>query len=112
MEKSRYNNLLQTLVLITYLIYTTYFLLEHVMWRDELHAWLIARESSNLNELINNSKYEGRFPLYHLIILPLTKLSINPESIKILTLVFTCLFLFILIYKIKIDLIYKIMLFG
>jgi hypothetical protein len=31
----------------------------HEMWRDELQAWMVAREAHSLGGLLNNMKYEG-----------------------------------------------------
>ena len=71
------------------------------MWRDELHAWLIAKNARNIFEVFENSRYEGRFPLYHIILWPLAQISSNPEMIKIVTFICTFLLAFIIIYRIR-----------
>ena len=88
---------------LSYLTFTTFFLIKHNMWRDELHAWLIANNSRNIFEIFENSKYEGRFPLYHIILWPLTQISSNPDLIKLITFVCTFLLAYIVIYKIRIN---------
>jgi hypothetical protein len=40
----------------------------HEPWRDELQAFLLGRESHSLSELLNNIRYEGHPPLWHLIL--------------------------------------------
>ncbi len=43
-------------------------ILYHEPWRDELQAYLLGRESYSIRELLNNIKYEGHPPLWHLIL--------------------------------------------
>ncbi len=40
--------------------------LNHEMWRDELHSWSIARESTSLEDLFSNIRYEGHPLLWYL----------------------------------------------
>jgi len=47
----------------------------HEMWRDEMHAWLIARESTSIFNLYEILKYDGHPGLWHLILMPITHLS-------------------------------------
>lgn len=62
-------------------------LLRHTFWRDESEAWLIARSSRNLPELIANTRYEGHPPLWHLLLYAITRFSWNPDWMKPLNLV-------------------------
>jgi len=50
-------------------------LLHHEMWRDEMHAWLIARESASIFNLYDILKYDGHPGLWHVILMPLTSFS-------------------------------------
>jgi hypothetical protein len=61
-------------------------LFQHVLWRDEAQMWLIARASQSLSDLWSNLEYENRPILWFLTIWPLSRLSSNPELIKIPTL--------------------------
>jgi len=71
-----------------FLIYSIFFIVSlffiqfHEMWRDELQAWLIARDSTNIIDLFKNLKYEGHPALWHLILYPLTKIFNNPVSMQ------------------------------
>ncbi len=40
----------------------------HEIWRDEIQAWLIARESESLLSLLRNMDYEGHPPLWYVVI--------------------------------------------
>src|SRR5262245_47165629 len=50
----------------------------HEMWRDELQAWMIARASHSVPNLLDNIRYEGHPALWYLLLLPLTKISGAP----------------------------------
>ena len=60
-------------------------LMHHEMWRDEIQAWSIAKASSTPLDVIRNTQFEGRPPLWQLIIWPLTKAFSDPSVMKILT---------------------------
>lgn len=55
----------------------------HEMWRDELQAWLIARDSVSIIDLFKNMRYEGHPALWHLLLLPITRLFNEPEAMQI-----------------------------
>jgi hypothetical protein len=50
----------------------------HEPWKDEAQAWLIARQSTGLITLLHNSRYEGSPVLWHLLLLPLTRVGWIP----------------------------------
>ena len=52
--------------------------LVHDMWRDELQAWDIARDSANFRELFYNLSFEGFPPLWHILLMGLQVFSHNP----------------------------------
>ncbi len=52
--------------------------LHHEMWRDEIQAWLLARDSSSVLELLANMKYEGHPALWHLCLMPLSRITASP----------------------------------
>ena len=56
----------------------------HEMWRDELQAWLLARDSQTVFELFKNLKYEYHQGLWYLLIFPLTKIFTTPEAMQYL----------------------------
>jgi hypothetical protein len=56
--------------------------LHHAMWRDELQAWLIARDSTSLLNLLHNVRYEGHGMLYYLLLYPLAHITHNPTLIQ------------------------------
>lgn len=67
----------------------------HEMWRDELRAWLIARESSTIYQLFDILRYEGTPPLWHLCLFGLTRFTADPLAMQIfhLFLASACIFI-------------------
>ena len=74
------------LVTITYVCVISVVLLHHVLWRDEAQMWLVTRASGSLGALWENLEYENRPILWFLVIWPFSRLSANPEWIKLPTL--------------------------
>ncbi len=59
-------------------------LLHHEMWRDELQAWLLARDSGTLPQLWHNARYEGHPLLWHALLFPLAHATDNPAAMQVL----------------------------
>ncbi len=55
----------------------------HEMWRDELQAWLLARDSASPIELLRNMRYDGHPALWHLVLMPLTRITRAPIAMTI-----------------------------
>ncbi|HEY2775199.1 MAG TPA: hypothetical protein VGK20_14220 [Candidatus Binatia bacterium] len=56
----------------------------HEMWRDEIQAWLIARDSSSFRDLVHAMRYEGHPPLWHLLLWPIAHVTWNPAWMQVL----------------------------
>lgn len=54
----------------------------HEPWRDEIQAWLLARDSGSLFELWRNTRYEGHPLLWHLLLWVLSRWSQNPATMQ------------------------------
>ncbi len=54
----------------------------HALWRDEAQAFLIARDSSSIREVIYNLRFEGHPPLWHLLLWVLTRVTRRPEAMQ------------------------------
>lgn len=57
----------------------------HELWRDEMQAWLIARDMDGPLAIIRHCRYEGHPPLWYLLLWPLTLLTSNPAAMQVLT---------------------------
>ena len=70
-----------------YALVLAFGLAHHEMWRDELQAWLLARDSADPADLLANLKYEGHPALWYLLLMPLTRLTASPVAMQALHLV-------------------------
>ncbi|HTB81624.1 MAG TPA: hypothetical protein VK717_12135 [Opitutaceae bacterium] len=70
----------------------------HELWRDEMQAWLIARDVPNISALLEQTHYEGHPPLWILLLRPLTFLTHRPEAMQVLTWVLAGATIFIISY--------------
>src|SRR2546425_11878364 len=62
-------------------------ILNHEMWRDELHCWLIARDSHSFAQLYQNRSYDGHPVLWYALLYILTWFTANPVAMQVLLLV-------------------------
>src|SRR5438270_3476826 len=62
-------------------------ILNHEMWRDELHCWLIARDSHSFAQLYQNRSYDGHPLLWYALLYILTWFTANPVAMQVLLLV-------------------------
>jgi hypothetical protein len=56
----------------------------HEMWRDEMQAWLIARDSNGLLALGDAIRPEGHPAIWYLLLYGLTRLTHRPEAMQLL----------------------------
>jgi hypothetical protein len=57
--------------------------LHHEMWRDELQAWLIARDTHSLPQLLHALHYEGHPALWYLLLWIPSHFSPNPAGMQV-----------------------------
>src|SRR5207249_1186745 len=55
----------------------------HELWRDEMQAWLIARDSPTVLDILRQARYEGAPPLWHLALRVLSHLCRRPETMQV-----------------------------
>lgn len=65
-----------------YTAFYVYVLTNHELWRDEIQPWGVAASSNNLSALISKMEYEGRPPLWQLILFLVSRVSMDPNSMK------------------------------
>lgn len=83
-ERARRAHLFEWIVLSVYTILLALITLHHEMWRDELQAWLIARDSHSLSQLLHVLHYEGHPLLWYLLLWIPAHLSPNPASMQVI----------------------------
>lgn len=72
------------LITAVYFVFALAGILRHEMWRDEHQAWMLARDSSSVLNLFENLRYDGHPALWHLLLYPLTKFTVNPFFMQLL----------------------------
>lgn len=79
-----------------FLLVCGYGAMHHEMWRDEIQAWLLARDSASVFELFANMKYEGHPAFWHLCLMPLSRITASPIIMQVFHLLIaaTTVFLF------------------
>ena len=70
-------------VTMAYLAVATFAIGHHEMWRDELHCWLVARDSATPWAVVHNRAYDGQPPLWYLLLWVLEKLTHDPRSMQV-----------------------------
>ena len=74
-------------------------ILHHEMWRDELQAWLIGRDSTSVLELIfQNIRYEGHPGLWHLGLFFITRFTSNPFFMQVFNIFLAGIAVFIFLH--------------
>ena len=57
-------------------------ILTHEMWRDELQAWLIAKDSVSIMNLFSNLRYEGHPALWHMCLYFISRFTAQPIAMQ------------------------------
>ncbi|MGK7940790.1 MAG: hypothetical protein AB4062_11710 [Crocosphaera sp.] len=71
------------IIICIFAIITLIGTLNHVMWRDELNGWLIARDSDSFINFFENVKYEGHPLLWYICLWLLNQITANPILMQI-----------------------------
>lgn len=74
-------------LLIVFMVVCGLGMMNHEMWRDELQAWLVARDSNSILNLLYNLKHTGHPGLWYLCLYFLAKITSNPQSAQLLNFV-------------------------
>lgn len=67
-----------TFIVLSFLCIGLLNILTHEMWRDELQAWLIAKDSVSILNLFENLRYEGHPALWHICLYLLSRFTAQP----------------------------------
>ena len=82
MVKDRFDRIYGIGLTAIFLFVGTITALHHEMWRDEIQAWLLARDSTSLLDLYRNLKYEGHPGLWHTCLLILSRFTQSPSIMQ------------------------------
>lgn len=79
----------------------------HEPWRDEIHAWLMAKDLS-IFELLIESRFDGHPILWHLLLMPFAKLNFPILTLNIISYLILLISTWLFLFKTKIPLPIKI----
>jgi hypothetical protein len=68
---------------VAHLAVATFAAATHEMWRDELHCWLVARDSATPWQVVHERAYDGQPPLWYMLLWPLTRITWHPEAMRV-----------------------------
>lgn len=94
------------IIFILYSIVNLVLMLIHEPWRDEIHAWLMAKELS-IPELITASRFDGHPILWHLILMPFAKLNFPIITLNIISYITILVSAWFFLFKTNLSLFFK-----
>lgn len=92
-----------------YLLFNSYLLFVHEMWRDEINVWLMGRDLSVI-QLFQELKYQGHPCLWYLLVMPFAKLGFPCQIMGILSLGIMALATWIFVFYSPFSLVTKFIL--
>ena len=79
----RPDRLFAALVVCAYLPVAIFAIAHHEMWRDELHCWLVARDSPMPWDVVRGRAYDGQPPLWYLLLWVLQRVTRDPRAMQV-----------------------------
>lgn len=71
----------------------------HEPWRDEWQAWVIARDSTSLRDVLGNARYEGHPPLWYFVLWVTSRLSRDVFAMQLLNAVVASATAFVVLWR-------------
>jgi len=105
-EKFLNKKVLYWIIFILYSILNLILMLYHEPWRDEIHAWLMAKELS-VPELIVASRFDGHPILWHLILMPFAKIGFPIITLNIISYIIVLISVWFILFKTNLSLFFK-----
>ena len=85
------------LLLLIFIIFAAIGLVYHEMWRDELEAWLISKDSSSISNLLEKVKYTGHPSLWYLCLYLISQFVKYPWGMQLFHLLISVTFIYLFI---------------
>ncbi len=84
-------------------------IINHEIWLDEAHHWLLARESSSLNELLYNTRYEGHPILWNILLFIITRFTHDVFWMQCFHVIISTATIFVFLKKAPFNIAFKIL---
>ena len=95
------------IVFILYGIINIVLVFFHEPWRDEIHAWIMAKKLS-IPQLFSESRFDGHPILWHLILIPFAKLNFPVFTLNIVSYVILLATVWLFLFKTNTPFVLKI----
>ncbi len=82
-------------------------ILHHELWLDESQHWLLARDSTSLTDLFQNTRLEGHPILWDLMLFFITRFTFNPFWMQFLHIVIATATVFVFLKKAPFNWLFK-----
>jgi hypothetical protein len=83
-------NKLEWCLFAAYALALAFVVMHHEMWRDELQAWVIARDSHTIGGLFRNLRYEGHPVCWYLLLFGVSRFTWNPVAMQAVQCLVAC----------------------
>lgn len=104
--KENHKKITNYIIFISFMIINFILMLYHEPWRDEIHAWTMAKYLS-VKDLFIVSRFDGHPILWHLILMPFAKLNFPIITLNIISWIIVCISAWFFLFKIKINSFFK-----
>ena len=105
---SKREKILLYTVFLAVTAFNVFLAINHVCWRDETQAWLIARDCSiSFKSLFTVTSYEGHPALWFLLLMPFAKIGLPFLFLKVVSVFFATFALRIFLFKSKFPVVLK-----
>ncbi len=94
-------------LILLYFISSFIGILNHEIWLDESHHWLLARDSNSLSNLIINTNSEGHPILWNILLFYITRFTLNPYWMQLFHILISTSAVLIFLIKAPFTLIFK-----
>lgn len=109
-QNGQNNKILNAVIVLIFLVLTLYVGYYHEPWADEAQSWLIARDATVSEIIFKIARYEGTPSLWHLTLKIFIMFGFQYEYFYLISILFSVIGVWIIVYKLKIPNIFKIML--
>ena len=100
-------NLILTISFVLFLVLNGYLIAVHEPWRDEIHAWLMAKYMSPF-EMIAFSRHEGHPLLWHFILMPFAKAGAPVWTMHIISYIIVAVSAWLFLFRTKMHDVMKV----
>jgi hypothetical protein len=96
---AKFSPVLQWVVFVVFVLLSAFGMYNHEPWKDELQAWVIARDSNSIGSLLHNLQFDGHPALWHFVLMLTSKVFDNPAAMQWVHFISACAVAYIIIFK-------------